>query len=126
VTLSALWRAVIVALGAASLVLVACAATAEAAPPAADHAVHSTSDGHSAHAPQPGPCLANAAQCGGAGSPLPSSATFGATALVVGGPVLVGAALARRVRRARRRSTVLPDGIPLLVVRPPRATTVFV
>jgi hypothetical protein len=125
VRLPLLWRAVIVALGAASLVLVACAATAGAGAPAGVHVVHSTRDGHSARAPQPGPCLANAAQCGGAGSLVASSATFGTTPLVVGGPALVGAALALRVRRSPRRSAALPDGMPLLVMRPPRALPVF-
>jgi hypothetical protein len=118
-------RQVAVAVGAVTLVVVASASLAMAGPAARSDAARSTLGGHAAPAPQPGPCLQNAAQCAGAGSVVASGATLGTAALFVGGPAVVAAALARRVRRSRRASGQLPDGMPLVIMRPPRLLSVF-
>jgi choline dehydrogenase-like flavoprotein len=106
------------------LVVVASASVAMATSPAPANASHGTLGGHATQTPRPGPCLQNAAQCAGAGSIVASSA-LGAPLLVVGGAAIIAAALARRVRRRRRESGLLPDGRPLVIMRPPRSLPAF-
>jgi len=108
-----------------TLVVVASVSLAMAGPAASNGAAHSALGGHATRTPQPGPCLQNAAQCAGAGSIVTSGAPLGTTLLFVGGPALVAAALARRVRRRRGTSGLLPAGMRLLIMRPPRLLSVF-
>jgi len=111
-------------MGAVTLVVVASASVAMAAPSPATNASHSTAGGHAAQTPRPGPCLENAAQCAGAGS-IVASTTLGAPLLIVVGAAIIAAAPACRVRRRRRESGLLPDGRPLAIMRPPRSLPAF-
>jgi hypothetical protein len=101
-------------IGASALVLalIAPALGVEAAPAAVPHSVSAPV------APLGGPCPVNGSQCNG-GHLLP------VTGVLVGGLLatgLAGLAVAFRPQRPRRRRTasVLPDGVPAAILRPPR------
>jgi hypothetical protein len=116
---------VIVAVAAAILVVVTCIALTSTGAPGSTSTVRTTLGAHHAQIPVPGPCLQNMAQCVGAGSPVSSAATLGTSLLVVEGPVIVAAAVLRRVRRSHRSSGTLPLGALSLIIRPPRILPVF-
>ncbi|HVA04365.1 MAG TPA: hypothetical protein VMU64_11555 [Acidimicrobiales bacterium] len=120
-----LWRCVATAVGAALLLLVACAPLAGAAAPAPKVAAHSTLSGHRSPAPAPSPCLQNAAQCSNAGSLVTTGATLGSALILLGGPVIMPAALLRRLRRWRGAYGFLPSGRSALIMRPPRSLPAF-
>ncbi len=121
-----LWRGIAVALGAVALVLVAGAPLAIAAARVPESAAHSTLGGHRSRAPEPGPCLQNAARCGGTGSLVAPGATFGLTLFFCLGWAVVPAVASRLVRRSRSGSGALPDGSLAMVMRPPRVPSVAV
>jgi len=115
-----------VALGAVALVLLSGAPLAMAAPRVPESAVHSTLGGHRSQAPEPGPCLQNAARCGGAGSLVAPGDPLGLTLLLCLGLAVVPAVASRPVRRSRRCSGALPDGSLAMVMRPPRVPSVAI
>ena len=111
-----------VLVGAIALVAVACVVPPMMAtggtPLSTTHAVspHPTRPG-----PRPGPCL-QSTQCAGSGALLLSGGAFGSPLLAA--PLLVASsgALGLLVRRLRRRHRdLLPAGVHVLVLRPPRA-----
>lgn len=119
-------RPLAVSVAVAALVLVASAPMAVAGTRAPDSAAHSTLGGQGAPSPQPGPCLQNAARCGGAGTLVSPGVALGASLLFVLGWAVAPLVPWRFSRRSRRAFGALPDGSPALVLRPPRSSSAVV